>query len=207
MLDNLTGWVTDVIDALGYGGVAFLVALENVFPPIPSEIVLPFAGFVAGRGDAWVVGMIIAATVGSVVGAWILYGVAAAIGPARLRVLVIRHGKWVRITTEDLDRSESWFDHHANRAVLMCRCVPLIRSLISIPAGFRRMNLAKFTLYTLIGSAIWNTLLVGAGYLVGDNWRVIENYVGYLQYAVILAIVLAAAYFVWTRFIRRPKTS
>src|SRR5688572_28785261 len=107
---GLTERVTDVVETLGYGGVAFLVALENLFPPIPSEVVLPLAGFVAGRGDANVVGMVLAATVGSVVGAWVLYLVAAGIGPERLRRMVERHGSWLRLGTDDLDRAERWFD-------------------------------------------------------------------------------------------------
>src|SRR5690606_8942714 len=106
MLDDLTGWITDVIDALGYVGVAFLVALENVFPPIPSEVVLPLSGFVAGRGDASVVGMVLAATTGSVVGAWILYGIAAAVGPIRLHRFVERFGKWFGVSGEDMTKAE-----------------------------------------------------------------------------------------------------
>ncbi|MBA2496414.1 MAG: DedA family protein, partial [Acidimicrobiia bacterium] len=113
MLSDLTEWVTSVVEQLGYVGVAFLVALENLFPPIPSEIVLPLAGFVAGRGEAWLVGMVIAATVGSVIGAWSLYGIAAAVGPGRIRRLTMRYGGWFRITVDDLDRAEGWFDRRS----------------------------------------------------------------------------------------------
>src|SRR5687767_370761 len=110
MLTDLSDWVTDVIDKLGYVGVAMLVALENVFPPIPSEIVLPFAGFVARDGDANLVVMILAATIGSTIGALVLYGVAAAIGPERLHVFVVRYGKWFRLTPRDIEKAERWFD-------------------------------------------------------------------------------------------------
>ena len=157
MLSSLSEWVTDVIDRLGYVGVALLIALENLFPPIPSEIVLPFAGFVASDGDANLIGMIVAATIGSLVGAWILYGIAAWIGEVRLRAFVKRYGKWLRLTNEDIDKAERWFDRRGVVTVLVGRCIPLIRSLVSIPAGFRRMPFATFTLYTAIGSAIWNT--------------------------------------------------
>ena len=203
MLTDLTDWVIDVIDKMSYLGVALLVALENVFPPIPSEIVLPFAGVVARRGGATLPGMIVAATIGSVVGALILYGIAAAIGPDRLAAFVMRYGKWFRITPEDIARAERWFDRRAVVAVLIGRCVPLIRSLVSIPAGFRRMPLGTFLLYTVVGSLIWNTGLIGAGYVLGeeDRWRRIEDVMGYVQYVVILAILGAVGWFVWTRFI------
>jgi membrane protein DedA with SNARE-associated domain len=203
VLGNLADWVTSVIERLGYVGVALLVALENLFPPIPSEVVLPFAGFVARDGRATLWGMILAATVGSMVGAWVLYGIAAAIGPARLRVLLLRWGKWLRLTAADIDRSEAWFDRRSTLAVLLCRCVPLMRSLISIPAGFRRMNLVKFSLYTLIGSLVWNTALIGAGYLLRSRWKDVEPVLSWFQYVVIAVILAGIAWFVWTRFLSK----
>ena len=201
MLSNLADWVTDVIDRLGYVGVALLVALENLFPPIPSEIVLPFAGFVARDGRATLIGMIIAATIGSILGAWTLYGIAAAVGPDRFHRFVVRYGRWFRLTSEDITRAERWFDRRAVVAVLVGRCVPLIRSLVSIPAGFRRMRFSTFTLYTLIGSAIWNTALIGAGYLLRDNWHDVEPILGWVQWLVIAVIAGAIAWFVWRRFL------
>ncbi len=171
MLENLTDWATSVVESLGYLGVALLVAIENVFPPIPSEVVLGLAGYTAARGDAWVLGMILAALIGSMVGAWVLYGLAALVGPVRLRAVVIRYGAWIGFGETDLDRAEAWFDRRSRAAVLVCRCVPLVRSLISIPAGFRRMPLGAFTLFTLVGSAIWNTVLVVAGYLLAEQWE------------------------------------
>ena len=203
MLTDLSDWVIDVIDALGYVGVALLVALENLFPPIPSEIVLPFAGVVARRGGATLPGMIVAATIGSVAGALVLYGVAAAIGPERLRAFIVRYGRWFRLTVDDIDRAERWFDRRAVVAVLIGRCVPLIRSLVSIPAGFSRMPLATFLAYTVIGSLIWNSGLVGAGYVLGeeDRWRRIEDVMDYAQYVVIAGLLAAVAWFVWRRFV------
>ena len=202
MLDGLVEWVTSVVETLGYGGVAFLVALENLFPPIPSEVVLPLAGFVAARGGASLVGMIAAATIGSMIGAFLLYGIAAAIGPIRLRALVVRHGRWLGLDEADLDRTEAWFDRRANMAVLLCRCVPLMRSLISIPAGFRRMSIFPFTLYTLIGSLVWNVVLVGAGYLLGERWEQVEQPLELFQSAVLAAVAIALAWFIWRRIIR-----
>ena len=194
MLDDLTNWAGDVVETLGYSGVALLVAVENIFPPIPSEVVLGLAGYTASRGDASVLGMIIAATIGSVVGAWALYGFSAAVGPLRLRAIVIRYGAWIGFGGSDLDRAEDWFDRRSRSAVLICRCIPLIRSLISIPAGFRRMPLGTFTAFTLIGSLTWNSVLVTAGYLLADQWDKILDYTEPFQGVVVVILgVLAVA--------------
>jgi membrane protein DedA with SNARE-associated domain len=196
--------VQDVIEQLGYVGVALLVVAENVFPPIPSEIVLPFAGFVAQRGSESVVIMILAATVGSVGGALIMYWIAAVIGDERLHAFTRRFGKWVQIREADLNRAEEWFDRHATSAVLLGRCVPLIRSVVSIPAGFRRMKLVPYIAYTFAGSLVWNVLLIGAGALLGDNWERVGSYVGVFQWVVIALAVAAGVRFLWTHVVRTP---
>lgn len=201
MLQNLTEWATDIVERLGYLGVAMLVALENVFPPIPSEVVLGLAGYVASRGDASVFGMVVAATIGSVVGALILYGLSAAVGPVRLRAVIIRHGGWIGFGEADLDRAEEWFDRRSRSAVLVCRCVPLIRSLISIPAGFRRMPIVTFTLCTLIGSLLWNTVLIAAGYALADQWERILDYTEPFQTLVVVVIGLVVAALVVRRVV------
>jgi membrane protein DedA with SNARE-associated domain len=203
MFSNLADWVTDVIDRLGYFGVALLVSLENLFPPIPSEIVLPFAGFVARDGRANLVGMIAAATIGSLVGAWTLYGISAWIGPDRFARFLVRYGKFVRLTSADVTKSEQWFDRHSTKAVLICRCIPLIRSLISIPAGFRRMPIVRFTIYTTLGSLVWNAALIGAGYSLRSQWEKVEPIMSVFQYVVIAAIVGAIAWFLRRRFSTR----
>ena len=199
MLSNLASWVQDVIESLGYLGVALLVIAENVFPPIPSEIVLPFAGFVARRGDGSVVVMVIASTIGSVLGALILYAIAAAIGPERIHAFVVRFGKWFGVKESDMVRAEAWFDRRSNVAVLVGRCVPLIRSLVSIPAGFRRMRFVPFVMLTAIGSAVWNVALIGAGAALGDQWDRVGDYVGVFQWIVIAALVAAVARFSLTK--------
>ena len=212
MLGDLATWVQDVINQFGYFGVALLVIIENVFPPIPSEIVLPFAGFVAQQGssaaqsDTSVIGMMIAATIGSVVGALILYFVSAAIGPDRLRAFVEKFGKWFGVKSSDLLRAEAWFDRRSLLAVLVGRCVPLIRSIVSIPAGFRRMKLSSFVVLTAIGSAVWNIALIGAGAVLKDQWDVVGDYVGVFQWVVVAAIIVVLAKFVLSR-IKRRNTS
>lgn len=207
MFSGLAEWVTDVIDKLSYLGVALLVALENLFPPIPSEIVLPFAGFVArDRGGAALVGMIVAATIGSLVGALVLYGIAAWIGPERLDRFLVRYGKWFRLTPADIARANSWFDRRSEMAVLICRCIPLLRSLVSIPAGFRRMPLGRFVVLTIIGSVVWNTALIGAGYALRSRWHRVEPVLDVFQYVVIAAIVGALVWFLWTRFGPNART-
>jgi len=193
LLSSLATWVQDVIEQLGYLGVALLVVLENVFPPIPSEIVLPFAGFVAQQGSDSVVLMILAATVGSVVGALIMYWIAAIIGDERLHAFTRRFGKWVQIREADLTRAEEWFDRHAMSAVLVGRCVPLIRSVVSIPAGFRRMKLIPYIAYTFLGSLVWNIALVGAGAVLGENWERVEPVVATFQWIVIVVILAGLA--------------
>ena len=203
MFDSLATWVQDVIEQLGYLGVALLVVLENVFPPIPSEIVLPFAGFVAQRGSDSVVLMILAATVGSVIGALIMYWIAAVIGDERLHAFTRKFGKWVQIREADLTRAEEWFDRHAVSAVLVGRCVPLIRSVVSIPAGFRRMKLIPYITYTFLGSLVWNIALVGAGAILGENWERVEPVVAAFQWIVIVLVVAAVARLAYTFFRRR----
>ena len=203
MLSSLASWVQDVIEQLGYLGVALLVVAENVFPPIPSEIVLPFAGFVAQRGSESVVIMILAATVGSVIGALIMYWIAAVIGDERLHAFTRRFGKWVQIREADLTRAEEWFDRHATSAVLIGRCVPLIRSVVSIPAGFRRMKLIPYIAYTFLGSLVWNIALVGAGAVLGDNWERVEPVIATFQWIVIAVILAGLARFVFVVYRRK----
>ena len=212
MLGDLANWVQDVINQFGYFGVALLVVIENIFPPIPSEIVLPFAGFVAQQGsagvaqsDTSVIGMMIAATIGSVVGALILYVISSAIGPERLRAFVQRFGRWFGVKQTDLLRAEAWFDRRSFVAVLVGRCVPLIRSIVSIPAGFRRMKLTSFILLTAVGSAVWNIALIGTGALLGDQWERVGEYVGVFQWLVIGAILMLLVRFVYSKLQNRRR--
>ncbi len=195
-LTGLAGWVVSVIEALGPVGVGLLVALENLFPPIPSEVVLPVAGYVASQGGMSLGWAVASATVGAVVGAWALYGLGAWVGRVRIR-------RWLArvplMEVEDLDRAEAWFERHGGLAVLVGRCVPVVRSLISVPAGVERMPLGRFTLYTLVGSAVWNGGLVWAGYALGSQWEDVGRYSDVLNGVVYLVIVVLLVHFVWTR--------
>jgi membrane protein DedA with SNARE-associated domain len=201
MLDGLANWATDVIEKLGYTGVFLMIVLENVFPPIPSEAILPLAGFLAGEGEMWLPGVILAATLGAVVGALILYYIGVLVGDSRLRWLIQRYGKWFAIKESDLDTANGWFDRYGGPAVMICRVVPIVRSLISLPAGLRRMPLSQFVLYTALGSLVWNCVLVLTGWWLGDNWEEVGTYVDFLEIPVILAAVGAVGWFVWKRMI------
>ena len=192
-------WVFDVVAALGYVGLALLLLAENLFPPIPSEVVLPLAGFLVGRGDLNLWGALVAATLGSVAGAVALYS----LGRYGGRRLVLRYGSWLRVDEDSLDRAEGWFRHYGDVLVLFARVVPLARSIVSIPAGTAKMPLGRFVVLTTIGSTIWNALLIGAGVFLGANWSVVQNWIGsYSNVVLILAAVGAAAYLLLRHFRR-----
>ena len=195
----MTDWVVDVIDALGWFGVAALVFLENLFPPIPSEAVLPLAGYVSGRGGPSLPVLVVASTAGSVAGGLALYRIAAAVGTVRIHAFVNRYGRWFGVDEGELARAESWFDRRGAVAVLVGRCVPLIRSLVSLPAGARRMPLGRFTVLTAAGSAVWNVALLSAGRILGDQWERVGDVVGVVQWMVIGAIVVAVALYARNR--------
>jgi len=198
-LSELTNWAKDVVESAGYVGVFLMIVLENVFPPIPSEAILPLAGFLAGEGRFWLPAVILAATLGAVVGALILYYLAHAFGDKRVRWLINRYGKWFAVSEDDLDKANDWFDRHGGAAVFICRLVPIVRSLVSLPAGLRRMNLTTFILYTALGSGIWNSILVIAGWWLGDNWEEVSTVVDYLEYPIYLAILGGISWFIWSK--------
>ncbi len=198
-LADLTSWAVDVIEQFGYVGVALMVALENLIPPIPSEVVLPMAGFLVGQGRFDIVPLLIAATIGSMTGALVLYGVGYWLGDRRLRWLVRRYGKFLLMDEQDLDGTTSWFKRHGSTAVFVGRLVPGIRSLISIPAGVTHMPIGKFCIFTVAGSLIWNTILIGAGWILGREWHRVEEYTGVLEIIVIVAAVIIGATYLWRR--------
>lgn len=195
-LSAFADWTVSLMEVIGPIGAGVAIALENLFPPLPSEIVLPMAGLTASRGSFTLAEALIWTTVGSVVGAFLLYGLGAWLGAERLRRIA---DKMPLVNVEDVDKTIAWFQKHGAWAVFFGRMIPIFRSLISIPAGVARMPLWKFGLLTAAGSAVWNTIFVLAGFLLGENWHVIETYADVFQYIVIAAVVLALAWFVIAR--------
>ena len=189
-MGSVTDWIIGLMEALGSPGAGLLVALESIFPPIPSELILPLAGFAASRGDLHVVAAVVWTTVGSVVGALVLYALGARVGEERLRA-VARRMPLVR--ESDIDTVDGWFERHGGKAVFFGRMVPGVRSLISVPAGVARMPVPRFLLLTALGSLVWNSLLIGAGYALGARWSVVEAWVGRFQEVVVVLAVLALA--------------
>ncbi|MFF4890234.1 DedA family protein [Micromonospora chersina] len=178
---GLTGWVASVIDSFGAVGVALLVALESIIPPIPSEVVLAMAGYLAAEGRFNVVLIVLAATAGSLLGALVLYWLGAALGEERLK-------RWLDhiplVDRDDLEKADRWFERHGRWAVLIGRVVPVVRSLVSVPAGANRMPLGEFILLTTLGSGVWNALIVGAGFALGSRWEQVNQYSDWFNYAI-----------------------
>lgn len=197
---GLAGFVVQVMEVLREPGAGLLVAAENLFPPIPSEIILPLAGFAAYRGTLSLTAAILWTTAGSLVGALALYWLGHALGRRRIRALFDR----LPLTDpSDMDRTERWFARHGYPAVLFGRLLPVIRSLVSVPAGTTGMKLLPFVAFTTLGSAVWNSLLILAGYELGRRWQLVEQYVSWLQYVVVGLLVLLAVRFVVRRLRRR----
>ncbi|RKS93148.1 membrane protein DedA with SNARE-associated domain [Microbacterium sp. AG790] len=196
-------WLTTLVDAvvglmnlIGAPGAGLAIALENLFPPLPSEAILPMAGLAAARGSFTLFEALAWTTAGSVVGAFALYALGAWLGIDRLRALVRR---MPLLKVDDVDRTVAWFQRHGGKAVFFGRMLPIFRSLISIPAGVTRMPLWRFGLLTLAGSFIWNAVFVLSGYLLGDQWHIVEEYAGVLQYAVIAVAATALVWFTVNR--------
>lgn len=195
-LTGVAGWAVDLMERMGPAGAGLAIALENLFPPLPSEIILPLAGFTASRGEFTVAEALLWTTAGSVVGALILYGLGAAVGRDRM------YWVWERLPLtkrSDLERTEVWFARHGRKTVFFGRMIPIFRSLISIPAGVERMPLLVFLGLTLAGSALWNTTFVLSGYYLGEQWHRVEQYVGVLQLVVIAAVVAAVSWWIVLR--------
>ena len=186
---TLAAWIVTTVQTGGYIGVAVWTLLENVFPPIPSEAILPVAGFLVSSGGLSFVGVVVAATVGSVVGALVFYGLGAWLGEVRLRGFVRRYGRWLALDETDLDDARAWFDRHGGKAVLFGRLVPSLRSLISVPAGGGADALGRFTLYTTVGSSVWNVLLVGAGWAFGDRWEQVKPFMSAFEWGSLIVVV------------------
>lgn len=195
-LTALIDWSVSLMEIIGPVGAAIAIALESVFPPLPSEVILPMAGLSASRGSFSLAEALIWTTLGSLAGAFLLYGIGAWLGVDRLRAIA---AKVPLLHPEDIDRTVEWFHRHGGKAVFFGRMVPIFRSLISIPAGVTRMPLWRFGLLTVAGSALWNTVFVLAGFSLGEAWPVIERYADILQYIVIAAVAIGVAWFLYVR--------
>ena len=187
--------IIEIMNNFGYLGVFLLIAIENVFPPIPSEVILLFGGFMTTFSDMNIVGVIIASTLGSILGAIVLYYVGKILNKERLKkIITSKPGKILRLKPEDIDKADNWFDTKGNKTVFFCRFVPIIRSLISIPAGMSEMPMKKFLIYTTAGSLIWNAALTIAGSIVGENWTSIVDIMD--QYSHIILVLLIIIFIV-----------
>lgn len=197
----MADWVQNLMDSMGYLGILLLMIVENLFPPIPSELIMPSAGFAAARGDMNLPLVIAVGTLGSVVGTLPLYYVGRAFGEERLVAWADKHGKWLTLSGKDIRKADDWFDRHGTKAVLFGRMVPGIRSLLSLPAGMSEMPMPKFLLYSAIGSGLWASALAGAGYLLGENYDQVEQYVGPTSRIILVVVVVAAV--LW--FLKRRR--
>jgi membrane protein DedA with SNARE-associated domain len=198
----MSDWIVSLVGRLGSAGVFVLMFLENVFPPIPSEIIMPLAGFHAQTGEMslWVV--IVSGSLGSLAGTSLWYLLGRKIGEQRLRQWIERHGKWLTITPEELDRSKEWFERRGNMAIFVCRMIPALRSVISLPAGFSEMPLSRFLLYSSAGTLVWTAALAYAGYVLGGAYEDVSRYLGPISWIFIGGSLLI---YIW-RLVRQFRS-
>jgi membrane protein DedA with SNARE-associated domain len=208
MTEWIAQMVVQIMTNLGYWGIAFLMFMENLFPPIPSELIMPFAGFTAAQtnGSIQLVPAIIAGVAGTVLGAFPWYYLGKVLGEDRIKGWLARHGKWIGISVEELNKTQRWFQRHGTKAVLFGRLVPVIRTLVSLPAGFSSMPMGQFLLYSTIGTIGWVSLLTFAGYWLGQlgqDYHLVDKYLGPVSKVVALLLVIAFA--VWVIQHRRKQ--
>ena len=207
LLDSVAMWVQDIIRAMGYWGLGFVMFLENVFPPIPSEAVLPMAGWLAfekeGNFTLW--GVTLVGIAGSVAGAFVFYGLGYWFGEERVRLLLRKFGKWFLLTEEDFDTALAWFDRYGEFVIFFGRMVPIVRSLVSIPAGIASMRLGLFSIYTAIGTGLWSFLLALAGYILGKNWTLVMDWIDQYEKVVLVLAVGGVTFFIVNRLRKRQN--
>ncbi len=200
-------FILHVIEQFGYLGVFFLILIENVFPPIPSEVILLFSGFFSTYTNLSVFYMILASTIGSLLGAIVLYYIGKIFNKDRLKKIVrSKIGKILFLKEKDIDKADEWFDKKGDKCVFFCRFVPIVRSLISVPAGMSEMPLFKFVVYTICGSMIWNTVLICAGYKLGDNWEYFLSILDKYKLIVIIIFIIVFIYVIVKFYLKRRKS-
>ena len=205
LLSAVVTWAQSVVSTMGYPGLVMVMFLENIFPPIPSEVILPLAGSLALEGRFTLFGVTVVGTLGSIAGALVFYALGYLFGEPRVRFLIQRYGKWLLLSEADFDKALEWFDRYGERVIFFGRMVPIIRSLISIPAGIGSMNLAPFCLYTAIGTAMWSFLLTFAGYLLGKSWSLVSEWVSRYEKAALIIGVAAILIFFIRRLLQRRQ--
>jgi membrane protein DedA with SNARE-associated domain len=193
-------WINDLMTSLGYWGIGLLMFLENLFPPIPSELIMPLAGFTVSQGRMNFGLAVLAGTVGTMVGTFAWYYLGRIVNYQRLESWVNRYGKWMGVTVQEIDRVNNWFNKYGNKAVFFGRMVPGIRTLISLPAGMNKMPIASFTLYSTLGTLIWTLALTAAGFLLGDNYAMIEQYLAPISKIVLFGLVGLVGYWLFRKF-------
>jgi membrane protein DedA with SNARE-associated domain len=198
----MENWIIDLVNWAGYWGVAFLMLLETVFPPVPSEVIMTVAGVSAARGNMTLAGTIAAGTAGAMLGNWLWYWLAIKFGEKRLHVFIDKYSRLLTLDWDEVERGHALFRKHGSIIVLVARMIPTFRSLISIPAGLFKMSLRRFLVFSTIGTAGWSAALAGAGYFLGSQFEDVEKYLGPLSTLVIAAIVLT---YIWRLVTWKPK--
>jgi membrane protein DedA with SNARE-associated domain len=205
LIDTVVTWAQSVVSTMGYPGLIIVMFLENIFPPIPSEVILPLAGSLALEGRFTLFGVTVVGSLGSMAGALVFYGLGYLFGEDRVRVLMRRYGRWLMLSEEDFDRALAWFDRYGEKVIFFGRMVPIVRSLISIPAGIAEMHLGFFGAYTAVGTALWSFLLAFAGYLLGRSWVLVSEWVSRYEKATLVIGVVVVIAFLGSRFLSRRR--
>ncbi|ONG41876.1 alkaline phosphatase [Alkanindiges hydrocarboniclasticus] len=193
-MSSIAQWINEVMQQLGYFGIALLMFLDNIFPPIPSELIMPAAGFTASQGDLNIIGVIIAGSCGSILAAITLYWIGRILHEDRLTTWLEHHGKWLFLKPDDLKKATGWFNQHGRKIVFFGRMVPAVRSVISIPAGIARMPFGLFLLYTSMGTIIWTSILALAGYYLGNNVEKFSHWLSGIGNVIVVVLLLAAGF-------------
>jgi len=208
LLDTVVTWAQSAVSTMGYPGLVLVMFLENVFPPIPSEVILPLAGSLALEGRFTLLGVTVMGSLGSLGGAAVFYGVGHLFGEQRVRLLIRRFGRWLMLSEADFDRALEWFDRYGEKVIFFGRMVPIVRSLISVPAGIAEMNLVYFGAYTTVGTALWSFLLAFAGYLLGKSWALVGEWVsGYERVTLVIGVLIVAVFLIRRLLQRRQVRS
>ncbi|MGA7933656.1 MAG: DedA family protein [Kovacikia sp.] len=192
-------WITNTMHALGYWGIGMLMFLENLFPPIPSELIMPLAGFTVAQGKMNFGLAVLAGVIGTMLGALPWYYAGKILGERRLRQLADKYGKWVALSGKDIDKANYWFNQHGVKAVFLCRLVPGVRTIISLPAGISNMAIAPFLIYSTIGTTFWILILTSLGYFLGSNYSLVDDYLGPVSKLVLISLLLAFGAWVFWR--------